>query len=81
MHFLLSLYIVNCVVSGETYTDGKNFTLPPALTAWTNSTSAQGVRFLLANHTLFSGTSENESYFLLYLADWSANMLLRKILW
>ena len=25
---------------GEIYTAGKNFTLPPALTAWTNSTSA-----------------------------------------
>ena len=24
---------------GEIYTAGKNFTLPPALTAWTNSTS------------------------------------------
>ena len=29
--------------NGETYTAGKNFTLPPALTAWTNSTSAQMV--------------------------------------
>ena len=26
--------------NGENYTAGKNFTLPPALTAWTNSTSA-----------------------------------------
>ena len=25
--------------NGEMYTAGKNFTLPPALTAWTNSTS------------------------------------------
>ena len=25
--------------NGEIYTTGKNFTLPPALTAWTNSTS------------------------------------------
>ena len=25
--------------NGEIYTAGKNFTLPPALTAWTNSTS------------------------------------------
>ena len=24
---------------GEIYTAGKNFTLPPAVTAWTNSTS------------------------------------------
>ena len=26
---------------GEIYTAGKNFTLPPALTGWTNSTSGQ----------------------------------------
>ena len=26
--------------NGEIYTAGKNFTLPPALTAWKNSTSA-----------------------------------------
>ena len=26
--------------NGEIYTAGKDFTLPPALTAWTNSTSA-----------------------------------------
>ena len=29
--------------NGEIYTAGKNFTLPPALTAWTNSTSASEV--------------------------------------
>ena len=33
------IYIVNPVVSGEIYTAGKNFTLPPAVTAVTNSTS------------------------------------------
>ena len=27
--------------NGEIYTAGKNFTLPPALTAWTNSTSVE----------------------------------------
>ena len=27
--------------NGEIYTAGKNFTLPPALTGWTNSTSAE----------------------------------------
>ena len=27
--------------NGEIYTAGKNFTLPPTLTAWTNSTSVQ----------------------------------------
>ena len=26
--------------NGEIYTTAKNFTLPPALTGWTNSTSA-----------------------------------------
>jgi len=29
--------------NGEIYTAGKNFTLPPALTAWTNSTSGCAV--------------------------------------
>ena len=28
--------------NGEIYTAGKNFTLPPALTGWTNSTSVVG---------------------------------------
>ena len=32
--------------NGEIYTAGKNFTLPPALTAWTNSTSVQVVNYL-----------------------------------
>ena len=27
--------------NGEIYTPGKNFTLPPAVRAWTNSTSVQ----------------------------------------
>ena len=27
--------------NGDIYTAGKNFTLPPAVTAWTNSTSVQ----------------------------------------
>ena len=27
--------------NGEIYTAGKNFTLPPALTGWTNSTSGK----------------------------------------
>ena len=30
--------------NGEIYTTGKNFTLPPAVTAWTNSTSASSPR-------------------------------------
>ena len=30
--------------NGEIYTAGKNFTLPPALTAWTNSTSVKYIR-------------------------------------
>ena len=30
--------------NGEIYTAGKNFTLPPALTALTNSTSDKGSR-------------------------------------
>ena len=38
--------------NGEIYTTGKNFTLPPALTAWTNSTS--GSYFGKMNSTLGS---------------------------
>ena len=30
--------------NGEIYTGGKNFTLPPAVTAWTNLTSDPGER-------------------------------------
>ena len=30
--------------NGEIYTAGKNFTLPPALTAWTNSTNKQNTK-------------------------------------
>ena len=43
MYFLLSLYIVNRVVSGEIYTAGKNFTLPQAVTALTNLTSGKTI--------------------------------------
>ena len=35
--------------NGEIYTAGKNFTLPPVVTAWTNSTSK--IQYLLI--TLF----------------------------
>ena len=41
MYFEPFFHIVNRVVSGEIYTAGKNFTLPPAMTAWTNLTSAE----------------------------------------
>ena len=40
MFFVPFIYIVNRVVSGEIYTAGKNFTLPPAVTSLTNLTSA-----------------------------------------
>ena len=40
MYFVSFIYFVNRVVSGEIYTAGKNFTLPPAVTALTNLTSA-----------------------------------------
>ena len=36
--------------NGEIYTAGKNFTLPPALTAWTNSTSDVFVPFQTYNN-------------------------------
>ena len=32
----------NMLISGEIYTTGKNFTLPPGVTGVTNSTSDQG---------------------------------------
>ena len=38
--------------NGEIYTAGKNFTLPPAVTAVTNSTSVQFVSLLWANFNL-----------------------------
>ena len=51
--------------NGEIYTAGKNFTLPPALTAWTNSISGGGgvyrhPKFVLRNkwtapYTVFIG--------------------------
>ena len=33
--------------NGVIYTAGKNFTLPPALTAWTNSTSAMMMTMMM----------------------------------
>ena len=33
--------------NGEIYTAGKNFTLPPAVTGWTNSTSVGNVESVL----------------------------------
>ena len=38
--------------NGEIYTDGKNFTLPPAVTAWTNSTSVSIVHALRLAHAI-----------------------------
>ena len=32
--------------NGEIYTAGKNFTLPPALTGWTNSTSDKATQLI-----------------------------------
>ena len=37
---LYFIHIVNRIVSGEIYTAGKKFTLPPTVTALTNLTSA-----------------------------------------
>ena len=36
MYFFTFIYIVNCVFSGEIYTAGKKFSLPPALTNFTS---------------------------------------------
>ena len=38
--------------NGEIYTAGKNFTLPPALTALTNSTSGQALAKILVMVTI-----------------------------
>ena len=51
--------------NGEIYTTGKNFTLPPALTAWTNSTSViinmvliLAYRAMLSKRTILLGIAE-----------------------
>ena len=44
--------------NGEIYTSGKNFTLPPAVTAWTNSTSVHCLRAMGAMTLL--GRQEEE---------------------
>ena len=50
MQFFTFIYIANRVVFGEIYTTGKNFILPPAMTALTNFTSANRVlRTMLGN--------------------------------
>ena len=41
--------------NGEIYTAGKNFTLLPGLTGWTNFTSAEVVTFLGLLVTTFTG--------------------------
>ena len=49
-NFAPSIHLISAVLvrktqkmseNGEIYTAGKNFTLPPAVTAWTNSTSGR----------------------------------------
>ena len=51
------IYIVNHVASREIYTTGKNFTLPPAVTAWTNlnSASLSYVNYLTTLNIMKSG--------------------------
>ena len=48
--------------NGEIYTAGKNFALPPALTAWTNSTSEftgnQTHNYVLTGFKIVQGTSD-----------------------
>ena len=41
--FNISVLIMrdNMIIPGEIYTTGKNFTLPPAVTVWTNLTSGK----------------------------------------
>ena len=43
--------------NGEIYTAGKNFTLPPALTAWTNSTSGLIAELILQLTPIDSGNT------------------------
>ena len=40
--------------NGEIYSAGKNFTLPPALTAWTNSTSDKRTQMRARNRSQHS---------------------------
>ena len=60
--------------NGEIYTTGKNFTLPPALTAWTNSTSVLHVNtiLLIFGHLMSLKTILNclKIYLNLKLYDW-----------
>ena len=47
--------------NGEIYTAGKNFTLPPALTGWTNSTSVQiNLKILYHGKVQLSSKSESQ---------------------
>ena len=57
--------------NGEIYTAGKNFTLPPALTAWTNSTSDHG-------HLAQRATSEG---YVEVLTNSMINMIMITISW
>ena len=43
--------------NGEIYTAGKNFTPPPAVTAWTNSTSASKCLILASQTAIDSGSA------------------------
>ena len=56
--------------NGEIYTAGKNFTRPPALTAWTNSTSADtplSIKLMIVNvkPNLSGGRQKSNPYFYL----------------
>ena len=56
--------------NGEIYTAGKNFTLPQALTAWTNSTSEEMIMKDVGSLTLsFEISSEIESKYQGYVAQ------------
>ena len=46
--------------NGEIYTAGKNFTLPPAVTAWTNSTSDPDKIFAKYRYSL-GGTFQRQN--------------------
>ena len=47
--------------NGEIYTAGKNFTLPPAVTAWTNSTSVSLLILIqICCHAVTTATKQEE---------------------
>ena len=64
--FCTFIYIINRVVSGEIYTAGKNFTLPPAVTALTNFTSVYSQIIFIPKLFLFSNYFHSQIIYKFY---------------